>query len=921
MDTQFKRLGFIGLGVMGEPICRNLATRSGLEVRAFDLNEAPLLRLAAHGVRRCASLNELVRDSDVVFLSLPSGEVVRSLAHQPGGLLERMRPGQLLVDLSTSQVSLTLDLAKAFEARGVTLVDAPVARTRAAAEAGTLSVMVGARPEVFAALRPLLTTFASDIALCGAVGSGQVLKILNNYVLFQTGHALAEARAIAKRAGIDTELLFDVLSKGSADSFALRNHGMKAMLPQAFPENAFSVEYARKDLRYALALAADHGLEAPWGHDIDRLFEAAIARGHGKAYWPVISKLYDDSSQPQERSMPRQPGPASDPGTDFAPAQVDIARRPDGGFVLRSPQPLQPYGTMAEAVDRGAGIAPDRVMLAERSGPGWRELTWREGRAAIRAIAGALLDLGASGERPVMILSDNSVDVGLLTLAAHYIGAGVVHTTSAYAQQPEGLERLRNIVRQTDPAVVYASDAARYGKALDALQRPGSAIVTSESQGRQPQWLGFDTLQAWSGDASRVSAAAAAVSLDAPARLLFTSGSTSQPKGVIHTQGMLAANAQARAQLWPFLDREPMVLLDWLPWSHGFGSSQNFTMALWHQGSFYIDDGRPLPGQIERTVENILRVRPTLFFSVPAAYQLLLPFLQKDAELARAFFGRMRVLFYAAADMPRYLWQAYEDLARQHADRPPYFTSSWGMTEVLAATYVHYPIDRAGNIGLPMPGVELKFAPVDDKLEIRVKGWGTTSGYWKQPELTAAAFDEEGYFCSGDAGKLWDPNNPAAGIAYDGRIGENFKLSSGRWVPVGELRLRAVSEGAPLVLDAVVAGHGQADASLLLFLDAAACRELVPEASGADLASLAAHPRVRERLREMLRTLAQGPGGLPRVGRAIALPDAPVPGIELSEKGNINQRAALERRAAAVDLLYAPSPTPEVISTEDNEHE
>ena len=613
--------------------------------------------------------------------------------------------------------------------------------------------------------------------------------------------------------------------------------------------------------------------------------------------------------------------PSMDHRADFAPPQVDIERRADGGFMLRSPQPLQPYGTMAAAVDHGARIAPDRVMLAERSGTGWRELNWRDARAAIRAIAGALLDLGASGERAVMILSDNSVDTALLTLAAHYIGVAVVHTTSAYAQHPEGLERLQGIAGQTDPAVIYASDMARYGIALDALERPGTATVTSAPEGRRPQWLAFDALQAWNGDASRVSAAAAAVSLDAPARLLFTSGSTSKPKGVIHTQGMLAANAQARAQLWPFLDREPLVLLDWLPWSHGFGSSQNFTMALWHQGSFYIDDGRPLPGQIERTVENIRLVRPTLFFNVPAAYQLLLPFLQKDADLAHAFFGRMRVLFYAAADMPRYLWQAYEDLARQHADRVPYFTSSWGMTEVLAATYVHYPIDRAGNIGLPMPGVELKFAPVDDKLEIRVKGWGTTSGYWKQPELTATAFDEEGYFRSGDAGKLWDPDNPAAGIAYDGRIGENFKLSSGRWVPVGELRLRAISEGAPLVLDAVVAGHAQADASLLVFLDGAACRELVPEAAQSDLATLAVHPRVRNRLRGMLRALAQGPGGLPRVKRAIALPDAPVPGVELSEKGNINQRAALERRAETVALLYTQPQPAEVIGTEDNEYE
>lgn len=293
LNDRLNKLAFIGLGVMGEPICRNLAVKSGAAMSAFDLDPGPLERLAEHHVKACASVREVVEGAQVVFLSLPSGEVVQKLTHQPGGLLEVVQPGQIIVDLSTSPVTLTRTLAAQFAQRQVHFIDAPVARTRAAAEAGTLSVMVGADAETFQQVRPLIATFASEIALCGEVGCGQVLKILNNMLLFQTGVALAEAKVLGERAGVAPKLLFDVLSKGSADSFALRNHGMKAILPGEFPARSFSVEYARKDLRYALALARDNGVAARWGHDVDALFMQAIAVGYGDAYWPVVSRLLE----------------------------------------------------------------------------------------------------------------------------------------------------------------------------------------------------------------------------------------------------------------------------------------------------------------------------------------------------------------------------------------------------------------------------------------------------------------------------------------------------------------------------------------------------------------------------------------------------------------------------------------------------
>jgi 3-hydroxyisobutyrate dehydrogenase-like beta-hydroxyacid dehydrogenase len=291
MSQPFKQIGFIGLGVMGEPMCRNLAVKSGIRVIALDIDPGPLQRIAVHGVRTGGSVRAVVEGSDVVFLSLPSGEVVSEVAHAADGLLASIKEGQVVVDLSTSPVDLTRELAQEFAGRGTVFIDAPVARTRAAAEAGTLSVMVGGDEAVFNRVRPLLATFATEITLCGPVGCGQVLKILNNMVLFQIGMAIADAKVIGERAGVDPALLFDTLTKGSADSFALRNHGMKAMLPGEFPLRAFSVQYARKDLKYGLRLAEQARVEAQAARIVDTFFDKAIAAGYGEQYWPVISRL------------------------------------------------------------------------------------------------------------------------------------------------------------------------------------------------------------------------------------------------------------------------------------------------------------------------------------------------------------------------------------------------------------------------------------------------------------------------------------------------------------------------------------------------------------------------------------------------------------------------------------------------------
>lgn len=291
VGEQLKQIGFIGLGVMGEPICRNLAVKSGFTLVAFDRDPAPLERLKASGVQNGGSIRGVVGGSDVVFLSLPSGEVVSQLAHAPDGLLAVITAGQVVIDLGTSPVDTTRQLAQAFASRGAVFIDAPVARTRAAAEAGTLSVMVGGEASVFEKVRPLIAHFANEITLCGPVGCGQVVKILNNMILFEIGVAIAEAKAIGTHAGVDPALLFDTLSKGSGDSFALRNHGMKAMIPDQFPLRAFSVHYARKDLGYALRLASEAKVDAQGARNADVWFDKAIKAGLGEQYWPVISRL------------------------------------------------------------------------------------------------------------------------------------------------------------------------------------------------------------------------------------------------------------------------------------------------------------------------------------------------------------------------------------------------------------------------------------------------------------------------------------------------------------------------------------------------------------------------------------------------------------------------------------------------------
>ena len=613
----------------------------------------------------------------------------------------------------------------------------------------------------------------------------------------------------------------------------------------------------------------------------------------------------------QEASIPRR-------APRFAEAAVEVERLPDGGMILRSPQPLQPYArSIGQWLERWARQAPERTFLAERDGSGgWRHLSYRAAWRGARAVGEALLVRGLGPERPVMILSDNSIDHALLALGAMQAGVPVAPVSTAYSRLSQDFAKLRYVRELVAPGLIFADDGQRYAAAIAALDLRDAELVVGANPPRGVSATAFrDLLDTPPGAA--IDAAEAAVGPDTVAKILFTSGSTGQPKGVINTQRMMCSNQQSYAQVWPFLDERPPVILDWLPWNHTFGGNSDFNLILRNGGTLYIDEGRPAPGLIEKSVANLREVSPTLYLNVPRGFALVLDHLERDAALAQSFFRELDLIFYAGAALPQSLWQRIEALSEKTIGRRLTMISAWGTTETAPmATMVHYPIARAGNIGLPAPGCEIKLVPHDDKLEIRVRGPNVSPGYWQRPDLTAEAFDEDGFYRPGDAARLDDPAEPVRGIVFDGRIGENFKLSSGTWVTTGALRIAVIAAGAPVIEDAVIAGHDRDEVTLLVFPSLAGCRGLCAHlAADAPLAKLIAERAVRDALaRGLERHNAQAGGSSQRIARALLL-DTPasIDKGEITDKGYLNQRAVLAHRAALVERLYADTPDAEVI--------
>ena len=603
----------------------------------------------------------------------------------------------------------------------------------------------------------------------------------------------------------------------------------------------------------------------------------------------------------------------------LGPPEVMVERRPDGATILRSPRALKPYPQkLTERLAHWAQAAPERVFLAQRDGAGaWRTVTYAAAFETVRGIAAALLARDLSPDRPIAILSGNDIEHALLGLAAMHVGLPYAPISVPYSLISRDFKKLKGIIEILTPGLVFAADGTAFARAIAATVPPDvEVVVTANPASDRPMTPFAKLIDAQPTPA--VEAAHAKVGPDTIAKILFTSGSTGQPKGVINTQRMLCANQSMMRGGLAFLDDgEPPVLVDWLPWNHTYGSNHDFNLVLDCGGSLYIDEGKPMPGAIEGTVRNLRDIAPTIYFNVPKGFEMLLPHLSDDRALRETFFSRLKVMFYAGAGLSQHVHDALQKLAVETVGERIIFLTSLGSTETApAALACSWETERVGNVGLPLPGLELKLVPNEGKLEARLKGPNITPGYWRAPAITAAAFDDEGFYKIGDALKFEDPADPAKGLLFDGRIAEDFKLATGTWVSVGPLRMALIAQCAPLVRDVVLAGPDRDEVAALIIPDIDACRKLVPDlAPDAAAAAVLADGRVRQVFARFLEALSDPSRGTSaRVRRAILLAEPPSLDVgEVTDKGSINQRAVLAHRAALVDELYADPPARNVI--------
>ena len=602
----------------------------------------------------------------------------------------------------------------------------------------------------------------------------------------------------------------------------------------------------------------------------------------------------------------------------FGPSDVDVVRNADGSMLVSAPHALSPYPrAMTDCLDHWADIAPSRVFLAQRDATGkWCEVTYSGARALARNIAQGLIDRKLSADRPVAILSGNGLEHALIGLGAMYAGVPFASISPAYSLLAKDFAKLRAILDLITPGMVFAINGASFARAIDAAVPATSELVVLEVPPASRPFTPLETL--WSTSATaKVDTAHAEVGPDTIAKLLFTSGSTGLPKGVINTQRMMTSNQVMIAQAFPSLGEIPPVLVDWLPWSHTFGGNHNFNLVLMHGGTLYIDDGKPMPGAIEDTVRNLRDVAPTVYFNVPKGFEMLLPYLRAEPALRAKFFSRLQCLFYAGAALAPHVAAELERLALETTGTRIPMVTSLGSTETApSALSVTQKALVPGGIGVPNAGTELKLVPNAGKLEARLKGPMITPGYWRQKELTAQAFDADGYYLLGDALRFADANDPEKGFIFDGRVAEDFKLKTGTWVSVGPLKARFISHFAACARDVVIAGHDRDEIAVLVVPNVDACRLLAKDLdSEAPPAAVLGHADVCATFKTLLASFnkdAEGSSG--RVARLILLAEPPsLDTGEMTDKGSINQRTVLANRTDLVADLYAAQPPSHVI--------
>jgi feruloyl-CoA synthase len=597
---------------------------------------------------------------------------------------------------------------------------------------------------------------------------------------------------------------------------------------------------------------------------------------------------------------------------NITPLKAELRYGRDGAVYLRSPQPLGPYPTrLTDRLEHWATEAPGRTFLAQRDASGgWRTVTFAQALDSVRRIARALLDRGLSVERPVLILSGNGIDHALLALASMYVGVPYAPIAPAYSLQARDYGTLKLIFGRLRPGLVFAAEGAAFERALSDVLPAGTELVVSTSAPASIRSTPFEALLAATGDAG-VDAARDRVGPDTIAKVLFTSGSTGHPKGVINTQRMLCSNQEMIRSVMAFLGEAPPVLCCWLPWNHTAGGNHNFGIVVYNGGTFYIDEGKPTPGLFDITLRNLREISATAHFTVPRTYEMLLPHLRTDPVLRETFFKRLKLYFYAAAGLGQRFWEQLRELAIDACGEELLIVTGFGATETAPFALSTGGVDgMAGMIGLPAPGMELKLAPVDTKKEGRVRGPNITPGYWGDEALTRAAFDEEGFYRLGDAMDFVDPSDPQKGLVFDGRLAEDFKLSTGTWVSVGPLRSKILMQAAGYAQDVVIAGPDRDFVTALVFPNLAHCRELTKLDASASAAAVLAHPAVRARFQSVFDELArQSTGSSTFVARATVLDTPPsLDAREITDKGSLNQKSILRNRAAQVEELYATSP-------------
>ncbi|MBP0623764.1 AMP-binding protein [Cupriavidus consociatus] len=600
---------------------------------------------------------------------------------------------------------------------------------------------------------------------------------------------------------------------------------------------------------------------------------------------------------------------------NFPPVEVELVHEgADGAIVLRATTPeRRRFMTLREMLSYQVGVRPDAVFLKERSLDGWREVRYGEAAAIVTTLGHALALLGLSAERPLVILSGNSINHALLSLAAMSIGAPAAPISMAYSQFDD-LSRLSTILETVTPGLVYADDGHAYRRALDVAAQFGYS--TFVSTGAAAGELTLDALMS-KGQSGVATAIRQEVGPQTIAKILFTSGSTGSPKGVAVTQEMMCSNQDAMAQVWPLLEDEPPVIVDWLPWNHIFGGSLVFNCVLRNGGTLVIDDGRPLPGQMQRSVEALRSHPPHFYLGVPKALNELVREFERDPSFEKVFFSRMKAMFSAGAALSEPTWHALRAAClRATGQELPLFIG-WGATETAPVVSItRVDCNCQDSIGLPLPGAEILLVPNQDKQELRVRGPMVMPGYWRMPEATGKAFDSDGFYIIGDAGYLDPESWRRDGIRFDGRVAENFKLSNGTWVNAAQLRLAVLASTAPLFDECVVTGHDRDELGVLLFPNLAACRDATGMEQ-ATLRDLVGHDVLHAAVTRAIDTLCANAGASTRVTRAIVLDCSPsIEAGEMTDKGYLNQRAALKRRANEVEALYTnPRPSHVIVGS------